>query len=168
MITVAFALFVALVTACTPLFVRYVRRFDPHISSGTAGWQLTSIAAICIAVSVFLPDVHISSQTHTFQQHFVGGGMYAACLFIYVRQLLGWRLHRFTELLMLFAWVSTFGVAVELLEFLATEAAILHLANADTDWDLLANTLGAFTLFFLYYLLHRTNKDTKTTTPHTK
>jgi hypothetical protein len=106
-------------------------------------------AALLMVVSVFLPDIHISNQTQTFQQHFVGGGMYTTCLFMYAKHLFGWRLPWYGEVVVLFTWVSTLGVAVELLEFLTTQIGITHLANADTDWDLLANTLGAFTLFII-------------------
>jgi hypothetical protein len=149
MLTATFALCVALVTACLPILVRYAHRLYPRITSNYTGWLPTGFAALCMAMSVFLPDIHISNQTHTFQQHFVGGGMYAASLFIYTKQLLGWRLRWLSELLILFAWVSAFGVAVELVEFLATQIGIVRLANADTDWDLLANTLGAFVLYLM-------------------
>jgi hypothetical protein len=125
---------------------------SPTFNPTRANLLWAYLAALLMVASVFLPDIHISSQTQTFQQHFVGGGMYAACLFMYVKQLLHWRSHWLTEILALFAWTSAFGVAVELLEFLATQAGFVHLANADTDWDLLANTLGCFTIFFLYCL----------------
>ncbi len=149
MLTITLALCTAIITACIPFLVRFVCRLFPILRLKNRQWWLTSLAALCMAISVFLPDVHISAQTHTFQQHFVGGGMYAACLYIYAKRLLGWDMNWLFEVLILFGWVSAFGVAVELLEFLATQANIVHLANADTDWDLLANTLGAFTLFLI-------------------
>jgi uncharacterized membrane protein YidH (DUF202 family) len=150
MLTLFCVICTSAVTAALPLLVSLVARQVPAFKPRRPDPLWVYLAALLIVVSVLLPDIHISNQTQTFQQHFVGGGMYVACLFIYIKQLLNWRLHWTAEILVLFAWVSAFGVAVELLEFLATQVDIVHLANADTDWDLLANTLGAFCLFLLY------------------
>jgi hypothetical protein len=100
-------------------------------------------------VSIFLPNVHISDQTTTFQQHFVGGGMYSACLYLYAVQLFNWRLHWLVHLTVLFAWVSALGVANKLMEFAVLELHLAHIDTADAYWDLLANTLGGFAGYML-------------------
>lgn len=134
----------ALGTVCLPLFVRGARRVLPSYKFYAAVTWLPVAAAATILVSVFIPDVHISNETSTFQQHFVGGGVYASLLFMYAKQLFGWRFHWFVELCLLFAWVSALGVAVELGEFALIKFGIKHIHSGDTDWDLLANTLGGF------------------------
>jgi glycopeptide antibiotics resistance protein len=106
-------------------------------------WLLIAAGAAIIA-SVFIPNIHISNETSTFQQHFVGGGVYAALVFIYIEQLLDWRFHWFAELYVLFACVSALGVSVELAEFTFIHLGVKHINSGDTDWDLLANTLGGF------------------------
>jgi hypothetical protein len=159
MLTLVCVICTTAATAALPLLLNLAAQQFPAFTFRRSNPLWAYLAALFIVVSVLLPDIHISNQTHTFQQHFVGGGMYAACLFMYVKRLLNWELHWVAEVLVVFAWVSAFGVAVELLEFLATQAGIVRLANADTDWDLLANTLGSFTVLFLYRLL-RILKDT--------
>jgi uncharacterized membrane protein YjdF len=53
------------------------------------------------------------------------------------------------SLVVLFAWASAFGVANELIEFTLTKLGLAQIDTGDTDWDLLANTLGAFTGYAL-------------------
>lgn len=96
-----------------------------------------------MVASTQLPAVHIANTT-TFPQHFVGGGMYSACLYMYVKQVFGWRLHWVVDVLALFAWVSAFGVANKLAEFALLETGLANIYTGDAYWDLLANTLGGF------------------------
>lgn len=104
-----------------------------------------------MVISTQLPNIHISNQTSTFQQHFVGGGMYSACVYIYAKQLFNWRPHWLIDLLALFAWVSAFGVANKLVEFAFLKLGLAHIDTADAYWDLLANTLGGFAGYLLLY-----------------
>jgi hypothetical protein len=108
---------------------------------------LPIVAALLFLISFYLPDIHISSQTVTFQQHFVGGGMFSALLYLYAKQQLGWKIHWFIELVLLFAWVSVLGVANELLEFGLSQSGLIAIDTTDTSWDLFANTLGAFAIY---------------------
>jgi hypothetical protein len=107
-------------------------------------------------LSPLLPDIHISSQTTTFQQHFIGGGLYSALLYVYCKQLFGWRLYWLYDVLALFAWVSALGVVNKLMEFTLLELGLVHLATADAYWDLLANTVGGL---FGYMVLRLFMKD---------
>jgi len=141
----------ALVTACLPYLVRYIPRLFPTVRLHDARWWLPVLAAVLMIVSTQLPDVHVSSQTTTFQQHFVGGGMYAACLYLYAKQLFNWRLHWVIDLLALFAWVSAFGVANKLAEFALLKLGLAHIYTGDAYWDLLANTVGGFVGYLLLY-----------------
>lgn len=106
-----------------------------------------------MVVSTYLPNVHISDQTSTFQQHFVGGGLYSALLYFYFKQLFDWKLNWLLDLLALFAWVSALGVANKLIEFALLELGLAHIYTGDAYWDLLANTLGGFLGYLILFRL---------------
>jgi hypothetical protein len=140
-----------IITACLPFIVSYISKPFHNVKLYPAKAWLPVAAGILIVVSTQLPNIHISKQTSTFQQHFVGGGMYSACLYLYAKQLFNWRLHWLVDLLALFAWVSAFGVANKMMEFTLLELQLAHIDTADAYWDLLANTLGGFVGYFLLY-----------------
>lgn len=139
-----FTIFVLFATALLPLWVRPVAKLFGITRFHSAPSWLPVAAGLVFFASFFLPDIHISVQTSTFQQHFVGGGFYVALLYVYCKQLFGWRLNALASLAVLFAWASAFGVANELLEFTLNQLNITAIELGDADWDLLANTLGAF------------------------
>jgi hypothetical protein len=116
-----------------------------------APWWLLVFAGLLWVFSGQLPDIHISRETNTFQEHFVGGGMYCACLFVYFLRALGLRLRWWSELLLLFAITSSLGVANELFEFIADKTNIIPIDISDTSWDLIANTTGALAGFLLLW-----------------
>lgn len=153
-----FIVLTAIATACLPLIVRYASRIFPGLKTQPARSWLPVLAGVLIVISTQLPNIHISNQTTTFQQHFVGGGMYSACLYIYAKQLFNWRLHWLIDLLALFAWVSAFGVANKMIEFAFLELHLAHIDTADAYWDLLANTLGGFVGYLLLYKSIRLQK----------
>lgn len=136
-------LFIAAMTACLPLLVEQSRKFLPQVTIHDSYNWLPALAAILFVIAFFIPDIHISKETTTFQQHLVGGGIYCALLYLYFQKLLGWKTNWVVSVLLLFAWTSTFGVANELLEFTLTKLNIAQIGTGDTDWDLLANTLGS-------------------------
>ena len=148
----------ASITICLPLVITQLSKIFPAFKPHPASAWSPVTAGLLMAVSVLLPDVHISAETTTFQQHFVGGGMYAACLYLYAKQLFGWRLHWIVDVLALFAWVSALGVANKLGEFFLLKAGLVHLDTTDAYWDLLANTLGGFAGYFLFFWKTRTLK----------
>jgi hypothetical protein len=150
--------FIGFVTACLPLIVPYFERIAPAVKIHPANSWIPILAGILIVISTQLPNIHISTQTSTFQQHFVGGGMYSACLYIYAKQLFKWRLHWAIDLLALFAWVSAFGVANKMMEFALLELHLAHIDTSDAYWDLLANTLGGFVGYLLFYKLANSKK----------
>jgi glycopeptide antibiotics resistance protein len=115
----------------------------------TAKWP-AFLAAFLSLAAFLIPDVHISSQTTTFQLHFVGGGMYCALLFVYLKRFFGLRINIWVSLLLLFALTSTFGVANELVEFTLNHLGVASVDISDTSWDLLANTSGALFGYVLY------------------
>lgn len=151
----------AIATALLPLLVPAISRAY-KIRLHTASPFLPLLAAFLFILSFYLPDIYISSETTTFQQHFVGGGMYSALLYIYVMQLFGKKhLHPLFDVALLFAWVSTLGVANKLIEFMLFKSGLMVLDMSDAYWDLLANTLGAFALYFVVLLIKYICKKTK-------
>lgn len=146
-----FVIFAA--TAGIPLFVRWLHATYPNIKLYDSYSWLPFLAACLFVSAFFLPNIHISSETSTFQQHFTGGGIYTACLYLYFKKLLGWRLSVLASLVVLLAWTSTFGVANELLEFTLTKLNLANIGSGDTDWDLLANTLGSLTGYVILSVL---------------
>jgi hypothetical protein len=144
-----FILCLTLLTAILPYLVKRAADIFPSIRIHTSYGWLPVLAAFLFITAFFIPNINISSETTTFQQHFVGGGMYTACLYVYFKKLLGWKLPLLASFLVLFAWASAFGVANELLEFTLTKVHLAQINTGDTDWDLLANTLGALTGYVL-------------------
>lgn len=150
----------AIITACLPLIIPQIFKYFPTVKLYPAQYWLPIVAGILIVVSTQLPNIHISNQTSTFQQHFVGGGIYSACLYLYAKQLFKWRLHWFVDLLALFSWVSAFGIANKMVEFAFLELHLAHIDTADAYWDLLANSLGGFVGYLLFFKFVRRNKPT--------
>jgi len=142
-------LLMAIGTAVLPLIVSEAARFFPRLKLQPGSPWLPIVAAALLLVSIALPDVHISKQTSTFQQHFVGGGMYSACLYLYAKRVFGWRPHWIIDMIFLFAWVSALGVANKLIEFAFLELRLVAIDTSDAYWDLFANTLGGFVGYFL-------------------
>lgn len=141
--------FITLITACLPYLVKRIVTVFPGIRVHTSYDWLPIVAAFLFITAFFIPNIHISKETTTFQQHFVGGGMYTACLYVYFKKLLGWSMSLPISFIVLFAWASAFGVANELLEFTLTKLQFAQIGTGDTDWDLLANTLGALTGYII-------------------
>lgn len=146
-------LLLSVATACLPIIVRYISKLFPKINLHPANAWLPILAGVCMVVSTYLPNVHISDQTSTFQQHFVGGGLYSALLYFYFKQLFDWKLNWLLDLLALFAWVSALGVANKLIEFALLELGLAHIYTGDAYWDLLANTLGGFLGYLILFRL---------------
>ena len=140
-----------IVTACLPIIMKFTAKCMPNIKFYSGSSWLPILAGILIVVSTQLPNINISNQTSTFQQHFVGGGMYSACLYLYAKQIFNWKLYWLVDLLALFAWVSAFGVANKMMEFALLELHLANIYTGDAYWDLLANTLGGFIGYLLLF-----------------
>lgn len=151
-------------TAALPLFVREAGKWYPFIHVRSRDNWIPLLASWLFLGSFFLPDIRISSHTNTFQQHFVGGGVFSALLFVYLANILGWRPHPIVGLIGLIAWTSTLGVGSELAEFALNHLGILAIDTSDTDWDLVANTSGALTGYAVISAAFRTVRTSRTET----
>jgi hypothetical protein len=144
---------VTLLTAALPVIAPRIAH-KMRIPIHHAPVWLPLVAAIIYFGSLYVPDIHISMETSTFQEHFLGG-VYTAILYVYFTQLFGWRRHWLVMLVGLYAWTSSLGVANEILEFALTKLDIQHINISDTSWDLVANTVGSFTAYALLRLFAR-------------
>lgn len=139
-------LFVTLGTLLLPWFMpKLADRWDIRMRQAPV-W-LPFLAAVLYFTSLFLPDIGITAETDTFQQHFMGGGVYTAMLYIYFSSLFGWRPKWSVALATMFAWTSALGILNELLEFALTKLHITDINITDTSWDLVANTSGMLATF---------------------
>lgn len=105
-------------------------------------WLLV-LACVLFFVSWYIPSPLIAGQQTQFMTHFIGGGVFCAVLWGYIRQALPWRLAWWMDGIAVFTLVSTLGVVNELFEWGLVAAKIVGLKLTDTSWDLAANTLGA-------------------------
>lgn len=154
MTIVLFNLFILAVTAALPWIVDQVH---PASKQSNKKWYaLTLLAGILFPLAQVLPNIHISHETSTFQQHAVGGGAYCALLYTYFKQRFGWRTHWLLDLALFFAFVSALGVANELLEFFLVKVLHdQHIDIYDTSWDITANTIGGFLGYGLILMLQK-------------
>jgi len=111
---------------------------------------LLLVACLCFFISWYLPSPLIHEMNTQFTTHLVGGGVFSGLLWWYLQRQLQWNSAWLFELITVFAVVSSLGVINELFELGTVELHVTRLNGADTWWDLLANTLGAFLVWFLY------------------
>src|SRR5438067_1066129 len=110
---------IALITLITLLLPILAPKIATHFkyTLGTAPLWLPLLAAVLYFSAGFLPDIHISQETNSFQEHFVGGGLYTTVLFVYFSRLIRWQPRWLVALAALFAWTAALGVLNELVEF---------------------------------------------------
>lgn len=125
------------------------RHTEPHYR-----WLLY-IAGVLFFVSWYLPSPLIDGQDTSFVTHVVGGGIYTGLIWVYVKQSLHWRSHWLLEAFSLFALVSALGCINELAELFMVRAHVATILLSDTNWDILANTLGAFIVYIGYAVYDR-------------
>lgn len=114
-------------------------------------------ACVLYIISWWLPSPLIQGRDTSFTTHFIGGGILTGFIWYYLKESLKWRAHWLLEAFSLFALVSAFGVANELLEVVLYLFGRMPNGISDTSWDLLANTCGA-AFFYVIYLLICRNK----------
>lgn len=85
--------------------------------------------------------------------HFVGGGVFSAFLWHYIKRARRLKLSLIYDLGGLFALVSTLGAINELFELMLVQLQIANILISDTSWDILANSLGALTGYSIISLI---------------
>lgn len=128
-----------------------------HKHKQTNSKILLATACFLFFISWYLPSPDIQGRDTAFITHLVGGGMFSAFLWFYIRNRLSWRLSLLHDLTAIYALTAALGVANELFELVVTQAGLVNLTPSDTWWDLLANTLGAV-LIWLFYAIYKLSK----------
>ena len=96
-----------------------------------------------------MPSPLIDGQDTAFMTHFIGGGIFTGCLWLYLKHALGWRQYWLVEVFSLFALVSALGCMNELFELLVAKTSVARLPLDDTNWDIAANTAGALLVWLV-------------------
>lgn len=133
------SVFVPVTLACA---VPYVLRHHGFINEAKCRWLLY-LACVLFFVSWYLPSPLIEGRDTSFTTHFVGGGMFTGLLWAYLVSAMRWRSHWLVMAFSVFALVSALGCINELAELLMVKAGLARITLDDTNWDILANTLGA-------------------------
>lgn len=131
------------------LLIYVIRRYclGNKISFKLVPDKMLFIAGAIYPIARFLPEPNISEESVTLMQHFIGGGFTSTIYFYYIEKEFKLKLPLLLRLIFLYATVSSLGAANEILEFSATKIGLYNLDGSDVWWDLVANSLGALTLF---------------------
>lgn len=143
-----------IVSVVVPLVVFFSVPVLVRKLGGKSNKYLGWLAAACVLffISWYLPSPLIEGRDTSFTTHFLGGGVFTGLLWYYVKKSLGWKSNWASEAFSLFALVSALGVMNELFELLLKQLHLSRMTLTDTNWDLLANTLGALAFYGLYQL----------------
>lgn len=148
-IFVVISIFVPFILICgAPYLVERI------VKRKARSFKILALAAFLFFISWYLPSPLIEGKYTAFTTHFVGGGMFTALLWIYIRSQFTIRIPIVLDLLALFFLVSGLGVANELFELAVVQLGIARLSGSDTWWDLFANTTDAYTAY-LPFLLYK-------------
>lgn len=122
--------------------VPYVLHRNNFIDEKKYRWLLY-LACVLFFISWYLPSPLIEGRDTSFTTHFVGGGLFTGLLWIYLVLAMRWRAHWLVMAFSVFALVSALGCINELAELLMVKVGLARITLDDTNWDILANTLGA-------------------------
>ena len=86
--------------------------------------------------------------------------MFTGLLWLYLKYSYRWQAQWYIEAFSLFALVSALGCINELAELFMVRTHIATIMLDDTNWDILANTLGALIVYIIYLLAQQKH------TPH--
>lgn len=104
----------------------------PYLGSASAMWLLGFI----------LPNIPLTPESQSTTLH-AAGGVVAGLLAAYALKAYGMRFARFWQpVLFFFAFACVLGVLNELLELGVNVSGLAYIHNVDTNWDLVANTIG--------------------------
>lgn len=118
-------------------------------------------ACLLFFISWYLPSPLIDGEDTSFTTHFLGGGVFTGLLWYYLKKSLKWKSHWLVEIFSLFALVSTLGAMNEIFELFLREVGLSRISLTDTNWDLLANTLGAALSYLVFVILKTIKINTK-------
>ena len=124
------------------VIVPYVLRKNGFNVEKKYRWLLY-VACLLFFISWYLPSPLIDGQDTSFTTHFVGGGLFTGLFWAYLVSSMKWRAHWLVTAFSVFALVSALGCINELAELFMVKVGLARITLDDTNWDILANTLGA-------------------------
>lgn len=154
-------MFIVFLSVAVPLGLFVVA---PSLAGWLAGKTVRRDAVFFAALGIYfiswyIPSPLIDGMDTSFSTHFIGGGIFSGLMWLWAKRQLGWKPAWMLEVLGIYAFVSTLGVANELFELAVAQFGILRITSVDTWWDLLANTLGA-SVFWVGYRIARKFRKT--------
>lgn len=126
--------------------VPYALRHHGFTDEKKYRWLLY-LACMLFFISWYLPSPLIEGRDTSFTTHFVGGGLFTGLVWVYLVSAVRWRVHWLAMAFSVFALVSALGCVNELAELLMVKVGLARITLDDTNWDILANTLGAVTVW---------------------
>lgn len=120
-------------------------------------WYWLALTLFFSLAGLLLSELSPSGQgIGNFLLHAVGGGVATACTYIYISKNMKLKLNWRLNFILLFMFVSSFGILNELLEYFAELIGMgtFSLDSQDTWRDFVANTTGAFSLLTSYYIVN--------------
>jgi len=138
------SVFVPVTLACV---APYVLRRHGFTDEKKYRWLLC-LACVLFFISWYLPSPLIDGQDTSFTTHFVGGGLFTGLFWAYLVLAIRWRSHWLVMAFSVFALVSALGCINELAELFMVKFGLARITLDDTNWDILANTLGAVAVWF--------------------
>ena len=129
------------------VIVPYVLRKNGFNVEKKYRWLLY-VACLLFFISWYLPSPLIDGQDTSFTTHFVGGGLFTGLFWAYLVLAIRRRSHWLVMAFSVFALVSALGCINELAELFMVKSGLARITLDDTNWDILANTLGAVAVWF--------------------
>jgi hypothetical protein len=117
--------------------------------AGLNSRYLLILGIAVLVIGILVPSPNIEGHDTGFFKHY-GGGAFCGFLWLFLYRNAGLKLSALLELVTLYALVSMLGVGVELVELVGTRIDVLTGSTVDTSWALLANTLGALSVWLVY------------------
>ena len=100
-------------------------------------------ALLLFGVAWYIPSPLVDGMATSWWTHFLGGGVFTALLWQYIRRSLRLAISPWLELCVVFGLVSALGVSNELFELTVVKFGFVAMTLDDTAWDLAANSAGA-------------------------
>ena len=133
--------------------VPYILRRHGFTDEKKYSWLLY-FACVLFFISWYLPSPLIEGRDTSFITHFVGGGLFTGLFWAYLVSSMKWRAHWLIMAFSIFALVSALGCINELAELCMVKAGIAKIEIDDTNWDILANTLGVSAVWIGWALVN--------------
>jgi len=138
-----------LISIIVPLVIVFVlpSLLKRHKARETQARWILYIACVLFFISWYIPSPLIDGRDTSFMTHLIGGGVFSGLIWIYIKTVRAIKIRPLYEAAVMFAVVSSLGVINELAELAFVRFHLAAMPLDDTNWDLVANTLGTMIVF---------------------